>query len=244
MSTGAPGGARRFLTTQWSVVLAANEPDSAVARGALEELCAAYWYPLYAFERRRGTSSHDAQDLVQEFFATLVEKGYLRDADRERGRFRTFLLTAFRNHTSKERAKAGAQKRGGDLTHLSLDFEDGERRYKSEPEDGLTPERVFERRWALTLLDLTLTRLEETMRADGKERVFTALRPFLAAGTLRPSYEDAAEAAGLTVSAVRSAIRRLRIAYRDALRDEIARTVPDGASVDDEIRHLMDAVAN
>jgi len=234
---------RRFLTTQWSVVLAAAGTDSGVANKALEELCTSYWYPLYAFERRRGTAEHDAQDLVQAFFATLLEKDYLRAADRERGRFRTFLLTAFKNHASKEREKQNAQKRGGLRTHLTLDFRDGEKRYQREPADDLTPDRVYERRWALTLLDHALERLEETMRKDGKERVFSALSPFIAAGSLRPSYEDAAAEAGLSVSAVKSAIRRLRAAYRDALHEEIARTIPDGDAIDDEIRHLMDAVA-
>jgi RNA polymerase sigma factor (sigma-70 family) len=234
---------RRFLTTQWSVVLAATGDDSGAARTALSDLCASYWYPLYAFERRRGTGEHDAQDLVQSFFAVLLEKDYLRAADRERGRFRTFLLTAFKHHASKERDKLNAQKRGGLRTHLTLDFRDGERRYQREPTDDLTPDRIYERRWALTLLDHALERLEESMRRDGRERVFAALSPFLAAGSLQPTYSEAAAAAGLSESAVKSAIRRLRGAYRDALREEIGRTVPDDEAVDDEIRHLMEAVA-
>jgi len=243
MTDESTPGRRRFLTTQWSVVLAASGDDSGAAKTALADLCASYWYPLYAFARRGGATEHDAQDQVQAFFATLLEKDYLRAADRDRGRFRTFLLTAFQNHTSKERDKQNAQKRGGLRTHLTLDFRDGERRYLREPTDDLTPERIYERRWALTLLAHALERLEERLRKDGKERVFSALSPFLAAGTLRPSYDEAAEGAGLSVSAVKSAVRRLRGAYRDALRDEIARTVPDGDAVDQEIRHLMEAVA-
>jgi len=234
---------RRFLTTQWSVVLAATGDDSGAARSALADLCTSYWYPLYAFERRRGAGEHDAQDRVQSFFATLLEKDYLRAADRERGRFRTFLLAAFQNHVSKERDRQNAQKRGGRRAHLTLDFRDGERRYQREPANALTPDRIYERRWALTLLDHALERLEESMRKQGKERVFKALSPFIATGTIRPTYDEAAAESGLSVSAVKSAIRRLRGAYRDALHEEIARTIPDGDAIEDEIRHLMDAVA-
>lgn len=243
MTDGASSRRRRFLTTQWSVVLAATGDDSEIARGALEDLCTSYWFPLYAFARRRGASEHDAQDAVQSFFATLLEKDYLGAADRERGRFRTFLLTAFRNHSSKAREKAHAQKRGGGRPHLSFDFDEGERRYSREPADERTPEREFERRWGLTLLENSVELLAAEWREAGKERAFEAFRPFLAAGTIRPTYEEAAEAAGMSLSATKSAIHRLRISYREALRAEIARTVPSEEAVDAEIRHLMEAVS-
>ncbi len=232
----------RFLTTQWSVVLAAGGSDTAEARDALAELCEAYWYPLYAFARRGGAKQHDAADLTQGYFATLLEKDYVRDADRGRGRFRTFLIRSFRNYCSKEREKAAAQKRGGGHTLMSLDFDEGERRYQLEPVSDLTPERVFEKRWALTVLARALDRLRVQHEAEDKTQHFAALEPYLAAGTIRPSYEEAAERLGLGESAVKSAIRRLRLRYRDVLREEIAGTVTDPAAVDEEIRHLMEAL--
>jgi RNA polymerase sigma-70 factor (ECF subfamily) len=236
------GGRHRFLTTQWSVVLAAAGDDTGEARDALTALCEAYWYPLYAFARRRGAQEPEAADLTQGFFAVLLEKDYVRAADRERGRFRTFLITAFRNYWSKEREKAGAQKRGGGHRHLSLDFEEGERRYRLEPSTDITPERVYERRWALTILDRALDRVRQHSAETGKAEQFEVLEPFLAAGSGRPAYAEVAEALGISESAIKSAIRRLRLRYRDALREEIAGTVPDESAVDAEIRHLMDAL--
>jgi len=227
-----------FQQTRWSLVLAAGEES----RTALSSLISVYWYPLYAFARHRGADSHTAEDLVQGFFAVLIEKGYLRAADRERGRFRTFLLTAFRHYVSKERAKAGAQKRGGDRVHLSLDFEYGEERYRLEPESDLTPEKLYEREWALTLLDHVLAELGRFAIARGRGDLFAELSPFLTGGSPSPSAVDAADRLGMTPGAFKVALHRLRNRYRDALRNRIAETVETPADINAEIRHLMNAV--
>ncbi|MDJ0974412.1 MAG: sigma-70 family RNA polymerase sigma factor [Planctomycetota bacterium] len=236
--------AHPFHTTRWSLVAqAAGAPDDA-SRAALDELLAAYWYPLYAFARRTGHDSHAAQDLVQGFFAALLEKDYVGDADQERGRFRTFLIAAFRNHASKERAKAGAQKRGGDRRILSLDFEDGERRYAREPAAGDTPEALFERRFAHALLDRALDRVAGDYRRKGAAQAerFQALRPLIVGGPTQP-YAEIGERLGVSETAVKVAVHRLRQRYRDALRAEIAETVDDPAAIDDEIRRLLSALA-
>ncbi len=234
-----PAGGARFATTQWSVVVAAGADSSPAAGRALESLCAAYWYPLYAFARRGGDDVHTAQDRVQAFFATVLEKGYFAAADRDRGRFRTFLITAFRHHGSKERDRERAQKRGGDRKHLSLDFARGEERYRLEPAHDLTPERVFERRWALTLLDQVLGAVRDEFREAGREPLFDALKPYLVGGSPLPSYRNVGDAIGMTDGAVKVAVHRLRRRYRDRLRAEIADTVSDPADVDDELEHLL-----
>jgi RNA polymerase sigma-70 factor (ECF subfamily) len=239
-----PAGPHRFATTRWSIVVAAGAAEDTVGRAALESLCAAYWYPLYAFERRGGTAAEDARDLVQGFFAELLEKDYLAQADRERGRFRTFLITAFRHFASKEREKARALKRGGGRRPLPLDFEDGESRYLREPADERTPERLFERRWALTLLDEAMARLLEEHRAAGREALFDALRGTLGGAGAGPEEPYAALGArlGMSEGALKVAVHRLRRRYRDVLRAAIAETVADPAEVDDEIRQLLGAL--
>lgn len=234
--------AARFATTHWSLVVAAGADTSPDSRAALATLCEAYWYPLYAFVRRRGSDAHEAQDLTQAFFAKLLEKDYLRDVDRDRGRFRSFLITAFRHFVSKERAAARALKRGGGRKALSLDFEDGERRYRLEPATHVTPDKVYERRWALTLLDRVLDGLRQALAARGKEPVFDALKGFLTGGESR-SYREIGVELGMTEGAVKVAVHRLRSRYRDALRAEITRTVAGPDEVDEEIRHLLEALA-
>jgi RNA polymerase sigma-70 factor (ECF subfamily) len=244
---GAPfSGPRPFATTRWTLVAAAGGDTSEETSAALATLCETYWYPLYAFARRRGNDAHAAQDLTQGFFATVLEKDYLRDADRERGRFRSFLLAAFSNYASKQRDHAAAQKRGGGKTPLSLDFEHGESRYCLEPADELTPERIFERRWALTLLDRVVTRVRDELAASGKEQVFDALKGTLT-GAPVGSYREIGVSLGMSEGAVKVAAHRLRKRYRACLRAEIADTVADAASnpdaIDDEIRHLIEAVS-
>jgi RNA polymerase sigma factor (sigma-70 family) len=231
----------RFATTRWSIVVAAGAAADTEGHAALESLCRAYWYPLYAFERRGGTPAADAQDLVQGFFAELLEKDYLRQADRERGRFRTFLLAAFRHYASKEREKARALKRGGGRKPLPLDFGDGEDRYLREPADLRTPETVYERRWALTLLDGTLDRLRLEHEASGRSDLFEALRGTLSGGDSAP-YADIGTRLGMSEGAVKVAVHRLRKRYRELLRAAIAETVAEPSAVDDEIRHLLEAV--
>jgi RNA polymerase sigma factor (sigma-70 family) len=243
VSEPLPGaGAARFATTRWSLVVAAGATGgSPEAREALETLCGACWFPLYAFARRTGAAREEAEDLVQGFFALLLEKGWLRQADRERGRFRTFLLAAFRHHAAHERDRGRAQKRGGGARLLSLDFAAGETRYLSEPAVDETPERLYERRWALALLDRALEGLRASYAGD-RAAVFEALRPHLTGGE-PPSLAETGAAIGLSEGATKVALHRLRRRYRDVLRATIAETVADPGEVDDEIHHLLAALA-
>lgn len=233
----------RFQTTRWSVVLDAARTDSESAREALGRLCEAYWVPLYAYARRRGSSPEESADLVQGFLATLLEKGYLADADPERGRFRGFLVTAFRRFTSKERARENTQKRGGGIALVSLDFERGESQYQLEPADERwTPEKLFERRWALTLLDRVFNVLRDDWQEVGKGELFERLSVFLGGHSPTPTYAEVADAAGMTTGAVKVAVHRLRKSYRTRLTEIVAETVRDEADVDTEIRHLIEAL--
>lgn len=233
----------RFRTTRWSLVVAAGADSSPEGRAALESLCRAYWDPLYTFARRGGATCEESQDLVQGFFAELLEKDRLGQADRERGRFRTFLLAAFRHHWSHERDRARALKRGGGRAALPLDFESGEDRYLREPADDRTPERLFERRWATTLLDAAVARLREEHEVAGALDLFDALRGTIAAGAPAEPWAEVGRRLGMTEGAVKVAAHRLRRRYRDLLRATIAETVADPSEVDDEIRHLMEALA-
>jgi RNA polymerase sigma factor (sigma-70 family) len=235
-SSGDP----QFHTTHWSLIVAAATEGGEPARVALEELCQAYWYPIYAFIRRRGRSEEDARDLTQEFFATLLEKGYLGDADPMRGRFRSFLLTAVSRFVAKQHEKAAAQKRGGSRRILSIDFADGESRYQQEPPDNWTPERVFDRRWALTLLDRTLGKLRQEHQSADKLQLFDALKIFLT-GEAVP-LRSVAERLEMTEGAVKVAIHRLRQKYRDLLRAEIAQTVTAQEDIDGELNLLLAAL--
>lgn len=231
-----------FAPTRWSLVAAAAVDDPH-GRAALADLCEAYWYPLYAFARRSGASPEDAGDLTQGFFAKLLEKGWLAQADRERGRFRTFLLAAFRHFAANERARAAAQKRGGGRAPLSLDLGDAETRYSSEPAKGLRPEALYERRYALTLLARAWARVAADYRAksSAKAERFERLRPYLE-GDDAPPYREIAGHLGLSETAVKVAVHRLRGHLRDALRREVADTLDAGADVDAEIRDLMAAL--
>jgi len=228
-----------FATTHWSLVLAASGQPSPQARNALADLCRAYWYPLYAFIRRSGHGAGAAEDLTQEFFARLLEKGWLGQADRAKGRFRSFLLTACKHFLANERHRAQAQKRGGDVTHVPIDFHGADARYAREPAEAMTPERLFERRWALALLDHVLSELRAEYTAAGKEQLFETLKDRLGGASDARPYEAVAAELGMTEGAVKVAVHRLRQRYRDRLRDAIARTLDDPAAVDDEIRHLF-----
>jgi RNA polymerase sigma-70 factor (ECF subfamily) len=231
-----------FVTTHWSLVLAAGKGASPDAQAALASLCQTYWYPLYAYVRRQGHQPDDAQDLTQEFFARLLEKHYLQSADPERGRFRSFLLTAFKRFLSKERERARSKRRGGGMKLLPLDFEAGERRYSLEPAHDATAEKIYEQRWALTLLDRVFARLRDEFDQAGKQRVFNYLKVYLTGGTGTPSYQEAAVELGMTEGAVRVAAHRLRRRYRDLVREEIAQTVAGPEDVDEELRHLFAAL--
>ncbi len=238
---GARGGG--FATTHWSVVVAAGARSSPGAERALATLCEAYWYPLYAYARRRGAGAEEAKDLTQSFFKTLLEKNYVADADRRRGRFRTFLLTAFRHHAAKDRARERAAKRGGGERPLSLDYDDGERRYSREPADSVTPERIYERRWALTIIERALSSVRREYEDTGKAALFAALAPALAGSSPAPSYREIGKRLGLSEGAVKVAAHRLRARYRERLRAVIEDTVAKPSEVDDELRHLLQAVS-
>ncbi len=228
-----------FATTRWSLVLTAGEQDDSVSEKALAELCQAYWYPIYAYVRRRLGDVHEAQDLTQAFFGQLLEKQTFRTADPNRGRFRAFLLTACKRFLINEWHKNRAAKRGGSTTQLSLDFPAGESWYSLEPADTLTAERVFERQWAITLLGRVLEQLKVECIAKGKGDHFEQLKPFLSGTKSAEVHDAAATALGISSGAAKVAAHRLRTRYRELLRNEIAQTLdrPDG--VEDEIHNLF-----
>jgi len=231
-----------FETTRWSVVVAAGGDDSSAARAALATLCETYWYPLYAYVRRRGTSPDDARDLTQGFLASLLERRDFEHLHQERGRFRAFLLASLQHFVANEAARHRAQKRGGDITFLPLAFDDAEGRYRIEPEDSVTPETLYERRWALTVIDRVLADLRREWHAAGDEAEFDELKACLLG--VNPSGGYAAIATRLATSegAVKTAVHRLRRRFQAALRKDIAETVSDPADVDDEIRYLVRAL--
>lgn len=233
----------RFATTSWTQVLAAREAPSAEARQALESLCRVYWYPLYAFVRRQGHDADEARDLTQAYFAELLEKGYLEDYDPGRGRFRVFLASSMKHFLSKQREKAGAWKRGGRADVISLDAQEVEGHYRHEPQDRLTPEQIFERRWALTVLERTLLRLRREQEDLDRGREFTRLEGYLTGEQTHTSYRDVAAELGTTEGAVKTSIHRLRRRFGQLLRSEIADTVASPDEVDDEVRHLLGVVA-
>jgi RNA polymerase sigma-70 factor (ECF subfamily) len=231
-----------FASTRWSLVLAARGEDTPGAGDALEALCQTYWYPLYAYVRRRGYAADDAQELTQGFFAQLIEKHYLDAADSERGRFRAFLLTALKRFLSKERHHALAEKRGGGRRILSLDFERGESRFLLDPVTNDTPESIYERQWALSLLARVMTQLRDEFANAGKRDDFDQLKAFLTGETAAPSYREVGAALGMSEGAVKVAVHRLRRRFRAAVLTEIAQTVAAPADVDDELRQLFAAV--
>ncbi len=238
----AAGSPERFRTTRWSVVLAARGGTSPEARQALQELCEAYWYPLYAFIRRHGHPVEEARDLTQEFFLRLLEKDFLALVDQSRGKFRSFLMTACKHFLANEHDRAQALKRGGGREFLSIDARAGESRYVAEPMHDLTAERLFERRWALLLLQHVLGRLRDEWQRAGKGEQFEQLKPFLTGEKPAEHYARVAEDMRATPGAVRVAVHRLRRRYRELLREEITRTVNDPGQVETEIRDLMAAL--
>ena len=231
-----------FTTTHWSVVLAAADPAAPDRCGAMAHLCENYWYPLYAYVRRRGNSAHEAEELTQEFFARLIEKEFIRNTDPEKGRFRAFLLVCLKRFLANEWDRARAEKRGGKKSIFSIDFHDADERYRREPAHGLTPERIFERRWALGLLEQALGQLAREMTDSGKGHVFEKLKGCLMAEADTPTHDRMASELGLSPGAVKVRVHRLRQRYRRILRERIAMTLSDPAEVDDEIRRLFSAL--
>lgn len=229
-------------STQWTAVLTAANHQSADGRQALASLCDAYWYPLYAYVRRLGYNNGAAEDLTQGFFARLIETDMLRNVGPEKGRFRSFLIVCLKRYIANEWHKENAAKRGGGSHVVSLDAERASRRYAHEPVDRLTPESLFERRWALTLLERTLHLLADEMRDAGHADRFDTLKVYLVADEQAPPYAHAARQLGLTEPAVKTAVYRLRQRYQQTLRREISRTLGPDDDVEQEIAHLFDAI--
>lgn len=228
-----------FTTTSWSQVLTAVEGSGAEARRAMAELCEAYWYPLYAYIRRHGHDPEEARDLTQAYFVYLLEKEVLRGVDPAAGRFRTYLLNSLQYFLSHEREKAQALKRGGDTRTLSLDSEAAETRYGYEPADELTPEQVFEHRWAMTVLERTMERLRTESGEGDDRRQFERLQGYLTGQEPHIPYREVAAELEMTEGAIRGAVHRLRRRFGRLLLEEIAETVSDPADVEDEARHML-----
>ncbi len=243
---GAPGavGLPLFATTHWSVVLAAADEDTTQATVALERLCRTYWYPLYCYLRRRGHNHEDAQDLTQGFLAQLLERKSFARTDAGKGRFRSFLLAGLNYFVSDQRDRASAQKRGGGRPVLSfMGAQAADERYRLEPVDDRSPDKLFEQRWALTLLDQVLARLEQEFLEARKAELFLRLRGFLVAGTGEESYAAVGADLGMSAEAVKKAVHRMRHRYYELFREEIAHTVASPAEVEDEMRYLCAVMA-
>jgi RNA polymerase sigma-70 factor (ECF subfamily) len=235
-----PGtSAQSFTATHWSVVLAARAGDTPAAAEALEKLCRTYWYPLYAYVRRQGHPPHDAQDLTQEFFSRLLARNYLESVGREKGKFRSFLLAALNHFMADERDRARAVKRGGGKPPLSLDEELAESLYLADAASNSSPDKLYEKRWATTLLGEAFAKLRQESIAAGKIERFERLKAFLEDGTGSGDCAAAAVELGMTANAVAAAVHRLRERYRELVRAEIANTVADPGQVKEEMRHLL-----
>ena len=235
-------GSGLFATTHWTTVLAAGECPSPLASAALEKLCQTYWYPLYAFVRRQGNAPEDAQDLTQAFFERFLEKNYLKDVARERGRFRSFLQAALRHFLADQRDRTRAAKRGGRASFVPLldDEADAEGRYQSEPPRAEAAERSFDRAWAQTVMRSALRRLGAESASAGKAAEFAALKPFLSRPPEGNEYDQVGEPFGLTARAIAMAVSRLRARYRELVRERIADTVATPGEVEEEMRYLID----
>jgi RNA polymerase sigma factor (sigma-70 family) len=237
-------GAASFHTTRWTIVMRAAQSQAQGGEAALADLCRVYWYPLYIFARRRGYSPDDAQDLTQSFFLHLLEHRALSGVDRLKGKFRSFLLASFQNHLSDAVDRARRLKRGGDKEFVQLDAEDAEERYRREPVEFLTAEKIFDARWAMTVLGEALKKLSQEYATAGKTDTFEALKIFLDpnSSTAPPSYDEVANRVKVSTGGVRTLIHRLRKRYTALLREEVGRTVSDPADIDEEIHSLCDAL--
>ncbi len=240
-SSASPRTEAAFTTTHWSVVVSAQGQDTARSRQALETLCRTYWYPLYAFARRSGRSPADAEDLTQAFFCRVIEKDYLKSAEAAKGRFRSFLLVAFKRFAANEWDRQHAQKRGGFAAVVPIDQEFAESRFAADTQHNLAPDVLFDRQWALALLERTVEQLGREYSASGRAELFTLLRPCLVEDQSALPHAEIARRLSLTEGAVKMAVHRLRGRYREILREQIAQTVSSAAEVDEEIRHLFAA---
>jgi RNA polymerase sigma factor (sigma-70 family) len=233
-----------FVTTHWSVVLTAGRNDTTRARQALGKLCQTYWFPLYTYARRRGYSAHDAQDLTQEFFAQLLDRESLAGANPQRGRFRSFILTAMNHFLISEWTKAKAKKRGGHFDVISLDLAAAEERYDLEPADNSTPDKIFEKQWALTLLHEVMNQLESEYQREGKMELFTTLKQTLMGARESQPYAELAARLKMNEGAIKAAVHRMRKRYRELIRAEIAHTIAPSQDIEDEMRHLFSALTD
>lgn len=231
-----------FPSTAWTAVSQARGGAEPGAKEALAFLCAAYWHPLYGFARRLGYSTEDAHDLTQGYFALLIEKDYLGDVRLREGRFRAFLLTSFKHFLSKERDRARAVKRGGGRVPLSIDAGEAEAKHSAGPVDTLDPEALFERRWAVTILERAMARLRQELEQAGRGAEFEQLEGYLTGSEPQLRYQDVAERLETTEGAVKKMVHRLRRRYGHLLREEIGATVADPADIDSELRHLLAAI--
>jgi DNA-directed RNA polymerase specialized sigma24 family protein len=231
-----------FPSTHWTMVLMAGQNASPEATAALETLCRTYWYPLYVYIRRKGHGAEEAQDLTQEYFLRLLEKNYLAHVDRQKGRFRCFLLAALNHFLANEWRRGQTAKRGGGHPLIPLDERNAESRYALEPVSDLSPEKIYERHWALAVLGQALARLREESVAAGRTQQFDLLKGFLTTEAEEGDYDAAAVRLGMRFGTVAVLVHRLRQRYREMLRNEIARTVASQAEVEDEIRWLFAAL--
>ncbi len=229
-----------FTTTQWTVVLSAGRED---ASEALEQLCQAYWYPVYAYIRRKGLPAEDARDAAQGFFLSLLQRKSLRNASEEKGRFRSFVMGAVNHYLADEHAKSTAAKRGGNAAPLELDALAAEERYRLEPAVLPEPERLFDRRWAFTTLERALDNLEANYREDGRGPLFDALKGMLTADPASGGYANTAAALCMSEGAVKTAVHRLRRRYGECCREEVARTVAEASDIEEELRYLCQIMA-
>ena len=225
-------------------MLAAREGSSRQADMALEELCRTYWYPLYVYVRRQTPTREDAEDLTQAFFARFLEKNYLAAISSESGRFRAFLLAALKHFLANEWDRANRQKRGGGATLVSLDWQDADTRYQIDPPDNLSPDKLYDRAWAVTMLERVIARLRDENTNEGKAGLFGQLKPFLMVGKSAIPYAQVADSLKLTEGAVRVAVHRLRVRYRELLRDEVRQTISDPTQVEEEMQTLFSAFAS
>jgi DNA-directed RNA polymerase specialized sigma24 family protein len=241
-SDAGKGG--QFITTHWSAVLLSAQSQAPGSDKAREEFCRLYWYPLYAFIRRRGYNPDDARDLTQGFFLFILGRKALQRATPEKGKFRSFLLGSLKNYLSNEYQRENAIKRGGRIDFVPVDFSNGEDRYSREPADSLTPEKIFEANWAMTLLERAIEQLKAEYSAQGKGTIFETLRPYLDLSGIAqaPSYEAAADKLKVTGAGVKTLIHRFRKRYSEILREAVAQTIADPTQIDDEIRSLCDAL--
>jgi RNA polymerase sigma-70 factor (ECF subfamily) len=236
-------GADVFATTHWTVVIAAGQGSSRQADVALEELCRTYWYPLYVYVRRQTATREDAEDLTQAFFAKFLEKNYLEKLSSQKGKFRAFLLASLKHFLANEWVRAHRLKRGAGATPLSLDWQDADARYQIDPVDHLSPDKLYDRAWAVTLLERVLARLREENASEERATFFEVVKGFLTIGTDSIPYGEAAVRLKLSEGAVRVAVHRLRRRYRELLREEIGQTLADSGELDEEMRTLFSAFA-